>query len=266
MNPPKIAFLTIALDAMNFLPTQFHTFSQLPQVIDWTWYVSEGRADNVGDTSWCKKLPGRLSRDGTTTYLNSLRGHPRVKVFRQQLWPGKVAMYEPMLADIREPCILLQVDADEFYTPEKIGKILDLFIRNPEIKCARFDCQYFVGPNIITVTDGAYGHNSGEWLRAFRFEPGMKMLSHEPPKIEGIDDGSPHLCFDRDATRQRGIWFAHFAYAYAQQVMDKEQYYGYKDALVHWYRLQNNTVWPTKLKQWLPWSDDRAMADLLYKK
>lgn len=261
----KLAILTIALDAMKFLPAQFYTFSKLPSAVDWTWYISEGRAEPVKDTGWCQKLAPRLSIDGTTQFLNALRNHPRVKVFQQQSWPGKAAMFAPMLECIKEPTVGLQVDVDELYSPETICKIVDMFWKSSLIQHARFDCFYHVGQNIITVTDNAYGHNPGEWYRAFRLQPGMRMLKHEPPQIEGIDDQNPAIGISRNETRQMGIHFTHMAYVYPEQVRGKEEYYGYRDALTHWHRLQNNKRWPVKLKDFLPWSDSRAMADLLFK-
>lgn len=259
----KLSIVTIVLDGMKFLPTQFYTFSALRE-IDWTWYIAEGRAKNILDTSWCKDLAPRLSLDGTTAYLNFLKVHPRIKVLQQQSWLGKTSMFNALLEMIKQPCLLLQVDVDEIWTPEKITGIVDYFLGHPRTSHARFDCIYHVGPNIITVTDNAYGHNPGEWLRAWRFEPGMRFLSHEPPRLEDVNDADGGSGLNRNEARRRGLWFTHMAYVYPEQVQEKEQYYGYKDALQHWYRLQQNSSWPCALRSFFPWCDNRAHAHLLY--
>jgi hypothetical protein len=55
--------------------------------------------------------------------------------------------------------------------------------------------------------------------------------------------------------------FDHYAYAIENQVRFKERYYGYRDAVKHWRKLQSHPgPWPVKLKEFLPWVDDRVMA------
>ena len=39
--------------------------------------------------------------------------------------------------------------------------------------------------------------------------------------------------------------------------------YNYKGAVAGWDRLQANTVWPCRLKPFLPWVDEESTADLL---
>ena len=56
-------FFTIVLDGMPWLPMQLAMMQRLK--CDWLWAVAEGVADNVADTGWCKKIPPRLSNDGT---------------------------------------------------------------------------------------------------------------------------------------------------------------------------------------------------------
>lgn len=258
---PRLHAITIALDAIHFLPMQLATLHRLPSSVDWTWHVVEGVAAPVKDTAWVKPIPARLSRDGTTEFLNGLRTHPRVKVYQKQMWPGKTAMFNEALRTIREPGTLLQIDADEIWDAEQITKIASLF---PERRnCARFKCVFYVGPNIITVGENCYGDNPGEWLRAWYFEPGMRFDTHEPPKIHGMVE----YCMPKEIMTVLGLTFHHFAYCFESQVRFKEQYYGYKNAVLQWNTLQRNRQRPVKrLKDWLHWVDDRVGADLVYRK
>jgi hypothetical protein len=255
----RVHIVTICLDAIRFLPSQFVMCNRLR--VDWQWSIAEGVADNVQDTSWCKKIPPRLSQDGTTEFLGSIKQHQRVHIYQKPLWPGKVSMMNAMLDDIKKPCILLQIDADEFWLPDQIELILQLFQSDPKIQCARFKCRYFVGPNLVTVGDDCYGNNPGEWLRAWKFIPGQRFRTHEPPVLNGCMD-THETILSRDFTRDYDLVFDHYAYAYPEQLAFKEKYYGYSNALEHWKRLQAyDGQFPTKLKPFLPWVDDRVQVE-----
>lgn len=225
----------------------------------------EGVAKNVADTSWCHEIAPRLSHDGTAEYLASLDFDPRVKVVHRPLWNGKLEMVNFPLKSLKEPCLLWQIDSDEIWNEEQIMWMRLMFKRNPEKNEAMFYCRYFVGPDIITVGENCYGNNlSYEWKRVWRFEPGMKFESHEPPVLGGNGRGPNR--FSHEETRDAGLVFDHFAYATEKTVRFKQEYYGresglYKNAVNDWRRLQANTKWPvTRLKDFLPWVDDRSRA------
>lgn len=270
----RLEIVTIVLDGFPFLPMQLATFNRLS--VDWHWSIAEGVALNVADTQWCAKIEPRLSNDGTTEFLNQLKNHPRVTVYQQKLWHGKTAMFNTMLAEIKEPCVLLEVDVDEVYQAWMLDHLFKFFSAiSPGIgcptcrptgpNCARFFMRYFVGPNLITVGENAYGNNAGEFLRLFRFSPGMTFARHEPPFLNGVN-GSMENCIPRETTRRLGIVPDHYAYVLPSQLKFKETYYQYPNALAHWQRLQEyKGPFPTKLKPFLPWTDDRAMVDTLWK-
>jgi hypothetical protein len=253
----KLKLFTICLDAMPMITWHLPVFNRLH--LDWEWIIAEGVAANVRDTAWCKAIPPRLSIDGTTEYLTSLCSHPRVKVIRKQHWEGKVEMCDACVEHIKDDCILVQVDADELWDAWQLERIVELFANRPDVCVMRFDCVYYVGQNIVTTEPGAYGHKDGEWVRAWRFHPGTKWRSHEPPVLNRREG----MLLDV-ATVNASLCFHHYAYAFRQQVAFKEQYYGYTDAVKHWTRLQMNREWPVKLKDFLPWVDDGARADLLF--
>ena len=258
---PRLHIFTIALDAMPFLPTLFATFNRLPQTVDWHWSIAEGAAMNVLDTRWCQPQAPRLSIDGTSQFLAGLWRHPRITVHQRPSWRGKVEMCNACLGDFTEPGILLECDADELWSPVQLERLLVLFAGIPDARCARFFCRYFVGANIVITSEHSYGNRPSEWLRAWRFEPSQRFSTHEPPCL----CGSETPCVDRVDTRAFGLVFDHYAYAFEQTLAFKEKFYGYRDAVRHWRRLQNNDRWPVAdLNEFLPWVDRGVTADRLW--
>jgi hypothetical protein len=255
----KLAVFSIVKDAMPFLPTVF--FNLQATKLDWRWVVAEGSALNTHCTSWCKEQAPGLSTDGTSEFLDIIAKHPRVTVLRKEMWDGKVEQCNACLAEIREPCLLMQMDADEIWRPDAIEKVAELFATYPHIKRAYFWCVYYLGLNVITTSGNGYGNRDGlEWLRAWRFTPGQAFIRHEPPELSGSDGEY----FDRRFTGKNGITFNHYAWWWQSQVAYKEQFYGYPSAVQKWTNFQQNAKWPVaNLKDWLPWVGDSASADIL---
>lgn len=253
---------TIVLDGMPMLPSIYASLVVLP--FPWRWTIVEGVAANVNDTSWCKKIEPRLSNDGTTEFLDSISSHPNITIIRKELWEGgKTEQCNAALATFHEPGVLMQMDADEIWPGEAIIKVVEMFKEDRYKKVAQFFCNYFVGPNICSVIPDSYGNNSYEWYRAWRFVPGDTFASHEPPILKSIGVPGRELVFDRYETISKGMFFNHFSYTFERQVAFKEEYYGYAGAVESWKRLQKNQIWPCRLKDFLPWVDDRAQADMI---
>ena len=250
----KLNIASIILDGMPYVERHIPVFQSL--TMPWTWHVREGAAANTHCTKWCRRQRQRMSEDGTHEYLQKISLWGNVEYYGQSWWDGKVEMFNDIVKHIDEPCILMQIDVDEIWTKEQLEKIVALFEQYPSARWMKFYCRYFVGPDIITVGENCYGNNSYEWIRAWRFQPGMVFERHEPPVLAGNQGNY----IDREATIKHGLVFDHFAYATEAQVAYKESFYGYKDAVKHWNRLQENTEWPVKLKDFLPWVDDKAMA------
>ncbi len=251
-----IHIFTLALDSIQFLPRQLAVFEKLER--DWTWHIVSGVADNVLDTSRCAKIQPRFSRDGTDEWLTAHMRHPNIRIYRRQLWPGKVSMCNAALANISEPCSLMQIDSDEFWSAEQLEKIASLY---DEGACERmrFFCQYFVGENIVVTSENAWANRPGEWSRSWLWKPGMFFKKHEPPMLQGC--GALELT--RERTRELGLVFRHEAYRFIESVQFKQHYYSYKGAVEGWKRLQANTGWPCRLKDFLAWVDDKAVANVI---
>ena len=93
-------------------------------------------------------------------------------------------------------------------------------------ECAYFDCHFFIGPDLVTVTENGWGHStSSEWLRAWVFRPRESVwLRHAPPELARHDEATGwnllagDQCIGREETRERGLVFTHYAYVLEEQV------------------------------------------------
>ena len=249
-----LAIFTICLDGWPFLPIQLATFNRLK--LDWRWIVAEGAAANTNSTAWCQPQTPRLSMDGSTAFLCSLAGHPRVTVLQRQWWSGgKDEMCNAALAQILQPCVLLEVDADELWTAQQIEGIHAL-LSTGQFDCARFDNFYYLGPNIVIGNLDAWWARQGYMMRAWRFMPGMRFLSHEPPVLQGVN-GPGERCAANAETRRRGLVLEHWSLVFRSQVEFKQAFYGYPGLVDRWERLQHHPgPWPYSLKGWPPWQPE----------
>lgn len=253
-----IYFLTLALDAMPWITHHLPVLNRLR--VPWEWHVVQGVAEPVADTGWCRHMEPRLSEDGTHAYLTELAFyHPRVFHYHAPSWPGKTAMLQHATEKFTKPGLLWQLDSDEIWTAEQIEKVIELFCKNPDRDAAYFKCDYWLGMSIKTISRNTYGDNSYEWLRVFKFTPGMKWKCHEPPVLETRNIHP----FTKQETEALGLVFQHYAYATEKQVVLKEEFYGYPNALGQWRRLQANKVWPVYAREFLKWITDDTIVDRL---
>lgn len=255
----KLYVLTLALDAMPWIASIFGELNRLTDV-DWQWVVVEGAAMPVGDTKWIQKQSARLSEDGTTQFLDALEWHPRVRVIRRAEWPGKTAMCNTGLTLCGEHGVLLQQDADELWTADQYRRIIYLFDDDPLLMRACFHCRYFLGPNVVTTDAG----KENEWLRAWRYSPGKRFETHEPPVL----GGSTGKAMNRRQTKSEGLVFDHYAWALPSQVAAKEKLYGkrYQGAFAGWRKLQVNGKWPVAdVGSMLPAAFKGTPADVVFR-
>jgi len=279
---PAINFFTIVLNGEPFIRYHIDVFKKLP--FRWHWHIIEGVADLKHDTAWSLEQGGRISselhrngrsNDGTTEYLNELvRQYPEnVTVYRKGegvFWDGKLEMVNAPLANIKQECLLWQVDSDELWTPEQIKTVRDMFMAEPDRTAAYYLAHFFVGEDLVTTTIDTYGNNTSyEWLRTWRFKPGYRWAAHEPPRLcmpVGNDkwaDIAAIKPFKHNQTSDKGLIFQHYAYATEKQLGFKEIYYGYKSAIAQWRRLQRQHDFPVFLKDYFAWVKDAAQVNTI---
>ncbi|WP_293335749.1 FkbM family methyltransferase [Microcoleus sp. CAWBG58] len=279
-NYMPINFFTIVLNGQPFIRYHIEVFKQLP--FKWHWHIVEGVADLKHDTAWAIRLGGKIteelhcqgrSKDGTSEYINEIaRIYPEnITVYRKPegiFWDGKREMVNAPLENIKEECLLWQVDADELWTVEQICTARQMFIARPEKTAAFYWCWYFVGENLVVSTRNCYAQNpQQEWLRTWRFKPGASWAAHEPPRlVESLPnsecrDVAAVNPFLHEETEKQGLVFQHFAYVTLEQLRFKQIYYGYKKAVVEWMALQAQTEFPVRLGNYFSWVQDGTMVD-----
>jgi len=272
-----IHFFTIVLNGEPFIRHHIEEFKKL--AFRWHWHIVEGVAELRHDTAWSVPGGGRIpnthrhgrSADGTSEYLDQLvREHPQnVTIYRlplDQFWDGKRAMVGAPLVNVREECILWEIDVDEIWTAAQFQQGRALFLRHPEKTAARYWCWYFVGPDLVIITRNCYANGRTEWLRTWRYRPGMGWAAHEPPML--VEPAGPGVWrdvaainpFTQDQTEASGLVFQHYAYTLIEQLQFKEQYYGYRNAVAHWLRLQQALAQPLRLGDYLPWVTDQTLV------
>jgi glycosyltransferase involved in cell wall biosynthesis len=275
-----IHFFTIVLNGEPFIKYHVDIFKQLP--FKWHWHIIEGVADLKHDTGWSYNNGGKisdlihnngLSNDGTTEYLDELAQlySDNITIYRKPsgiFWDGKREMVNEPLFSINSECLLWQIDADELWTVEQICTARQMFIDNPDKTAALYWCSYFVGENLMISTRNCYAQNpQQEWLRTWRYTPGSVWVAHEPPVLQepllngqwrNIAAVNPFL---HQETESKGLVFQHFAYTTPEQLQFKEQYYGYRDAVAQWKKLQQQTNFPLFLRDYFAWVGDGTQVN-----
>ncbi|NBW74170.1 MAG: glycosyltransferase [Sphingomonadaceae bacterium] len=275
-----IHFFTIVLNGEPFI--RYHEQMLLELDFPWHWHVVEGVASLVKDTAWSVAAGGHIpdsvhahgkSNDGTTEYLDELKARfpNKITIYRKPdhvFWDGKQEMVSAPIPNIQESCLLWQVDADELWTAEQVRTVRQKFIDHPEKSAAYFWCNYYVGSEKGVSTRYNYAQNPRqEWLRVWRFEPGMKWDKHEPPVLAGFDaDGNSYDVGQQSPFMHRemelcGAVFDHFAYTTPEQARFKEAYYGYANAVEQWQALQQVSSGSGHLRDYFAWVSDETMFD-----
>lgn len=275
-----VHFFTIVLNGEPFIRYHINVLRHLP--FEWHWHIVEGVAGLQHDTAWSLANGGRidarhhhggLSLDGTSGYIDELAScfPGNISIYRPEpgkFWDGKLAMVNAPLANIRQECLLWQVDVDEFWTFEQICSARQLFADHPDKTAAFYWCRYFVGPRLLVSSRNCYSQNPAiEWLRTWRFTPDCRWLAHEPPRLHcPTPDGTtidvaalnPFLHAETEA---KGLVFQHYAYLLPQQLRFKESYYGYRQAFFYWLQLNKEEVFPLRLGDFFPWVMDDTRVD-----
>ena len=278
-----INFFTIVLNGEPFIRQHIETFKKIST--KWHWHIVEGVASLTHDTHWGFLNGGRitddlhnngLSNDGTTEYLNELKKQypENITIYRKpfgKFWDGKIEMVNAPLENIKEECLLWQIDVDEDWTLKQTEGVVKMFAKQPNKTAAFYMCVYFVGTKLIITSKNTYGnHLDYEWIRTWRFKPNDFWSTHEPPCLcrdlsgQKIDVAKINP-FKHAETEANGFVFNHYAYVIEKQLLFKEKYYGYKNAVKGWEDLQSEKTFPVFLKNYFPWVNDETIVNRLDK-
>ncbi len=275
MDKAPIVFFTIVRNGMPFIKHHYSQFKKMDR--PWRWIVVDGLAEHGDDSSWCARSGGitvglgSSSDDGTVEYVEHIAGadgcgrdSSRVTLVRSSgPWRSKLAMVNAAAELIDSHCLLWQADADELWTTDQIEAVASAFDAHPEKTAAWFWCHFLVGPDRMLSTVGGWGNNPrGEWKRVWRFHPGCTWKSHSPPILvnESGEDIALVNPFYQEEMSAIGAVFQHHAYVNEGQVEAKAKYYGYKDAVTGWKRMQA-TKTPQRVSYFLPWVTDDTEFD-----
>lgn len=258
-----LTLFTIVLNGEPYIEHHLPTLRQL--TIPWQWRIVEGVAAPTHCTSWCRQMPDRWHRnyasvDGTHEYLQAVNGwrseHGSVGVsFRRSPWDGKVEMVAKALEGVNDG-VVMQVDSDEIWQSWQLEAVYRLMLPRAVGTAARFSCRYWVGPAKVLTSTSGWARGDLEWLRAWRWGPGVKFARHEPPLLEGFD-----RCVSIESTEAAGLVFDHYAYTTQQQIEMKQDYYGYTGLVDAWHRLQA-TSGPVNLREYFPWAIGATADDV----
>ncbi|MGA1869736.1 MAG: glycosyltransferase [bacterium] len=269
-----VHFFTPVINGEPFIRYHINVFTQLP--FNWYWHIIEGFADPAGEgnenTLWSGQITDEfhrngLSNDGTSEYLNEIaqQFQHNIFVYRKiegELWSSILEMINAPLENINEECLLWRVDNDELWSVDHIKDVCSLFKQHPKKTAAYFYCYYFVGPNKYISSFNTWTTLPNDWIRVWRFKPGMKWSRYKPMVLKNAHGQNVGVLnpFTRDETKKRGISFQHCAYMFESQIRFKQAYYGYEGSTESWKKLQD-TRGPVNVRDFLPWAKTDALVN-----
>jgi hypothetical protein len=122
---------------------------------------------------------------------------------------------------------LWQVDIDEFYREEDIRHVLEMLAQSPDISAMTFRGINFWGSLDIEVYGWAYQYSLRNHHRLFRWGPGYRYVTHEPPTVvdsEGRDLRALRWIGPKETARE-GIHVYHYSLLFPWQVEQKTRLY-----------------------------------------
>ena len=121
------------------------------------WVIAEGAVESRGSTSWCKKMPDNLHKngrsvDGTLEFLTELSDNPKVEVIIcEGLWTSKDEQVNAAIEVIKEKTnnsFLWQIDCDEQWSLENI-ELAEKTLLDNNLNSAAFPAHSWLGQKIV---------------------------------------------------------------------------------------------------------------------
>jgi FkbM family methyltransferase len=183
--------------------------------------------------------PDGHSRDGTLAELRRFKaeedpggkvtivtaddeGHP------DGWWPGEKDEQSRAYAKRATGDYLWQVDIDELYRAEEMGRVMQMLRDDPTITAVTFKQTTFWGGLGYTV-DGWYLRRGATYYhRLFKWGPGYTYAAHRPPTVldpEGRDLRQGNW-LQGETLAGLGIRLYHYSLLLPKQVIEKCDYYG----------------------------------------
>ena len=207
------------------------------------WIFVEGATKSTFCTSWCNAIPSQYHNNGrsidkTVLEIKSLADYyeskpDKIKLLTTEgLWDGKVTMFNKALETIREPCWLWEIDIDEYWDRQQLSAA-ERVLENLGGDCGAFSCDYLLTDDIIVRGEWGESPRHG-YRRLWKFQPGQKFTSHEPPVLEGCDKLVPPIYLPR---------FKHLSYYYEEDVKFKSLWYGkHENIYKNWLDIKSGLI------------------------
>jgi hypothetical protein len=260
---PRITFGMIVLNGEPFLRYNLRALYPFAHEI----IVVEGAVEKASAIA----TPDGHSIDTTleTLYRFKAEEDPDDKLIiitRDGFWHEKDAMSQAY-AERATGNYLWQVDADEFYLPEDMQRIIAMLHDDPTITQVSFT-QYSFWGGIDYISDGWYMQRGGGiFHRLFKWNEGYSYVTHRPPTVHdnlGRDTRTVHW-IDGKVSAAQNIYLYHYSLVFPKQVQEKSTYYQKVDwgqfgamlewvensfvALKHPFRVHNEYDYPSWLER-----------------
>jgi hypothetical protein len=175
----------------------------------------------------------QFTQDGRSTdkTLEIISRYPVELIQRIGFWEDKTAMCNAATC-VAAPGWLWQFDADEFFHATDILTLKEKLEGSwANAAAVEFRAFHFWGTRDF-VTDprkDCWG-NIEPWRRIFRFEPGDRFLTHEPPRMRREGE-----IITRDMTTDLDLFVYHYGYIFEGQAKTKSILYNDPTVLETWH-------------------------------
>ncbi len=189
---PRVSFGMIVLNGEPFLRYNLRALYPFAHQI----IVAEGASPKAAHSA----TADGHSIDGTLAILRRFQAEedPEHKLiivtaeddgYPSGFWPGEKDQQSQAYARRATGDWLWQIDCDEFYHPDDMGRVLAQLQAHPEISCLTFKGVHFWGGFDYVVEGGLFrqrrfqGELWGRYRRLFRWGPGYSYATHRPPTV-----------------------------------------------------------------------------------
>ncbi len=216
---PKISFGIIVLNGEPFIKYCLRALYPFAHEI----LVVEGAIETVRSISTSDGHSTDTTRESILGFIKDEDPHKKVKfITRDGFWKEKDEMSQAY-ARAATGDYLWQIDVDEFYLEEDMSQIIKLLENDPTISGISFKMKSFWGGVDYTEEGPIFG----DIYRIFKFGPGYRYTTHEPPVV--LDDQGRNLkkmnWIDGYAMQKNKIFMYHYSLVFPGIVREKARFY-----------------------------------------